>query len=136
MFNIIDAYKNTKYIVFEHDLIIKIGKLNQCIDKLILQYNSNEWAFITAFNPYSNVLTEKENQLRHHKLKELTKNYVTFEGHGVGEDPTWDPELSLLIIGISKDEALIIGKQFEQNAIVYGKINETPQLLILNSELK
>jgi hypothetical protein len=136
MFNIIDAYKNTKYIVFEHDLIIKIGKLNQCIDKLILQYNSNEWAFITAFNPYSKVLTEKENQLRHHKLKELTKNYVTFEGHGVGEDPTWDPELSLLIIGISKDEALIIGKQFEQNAIVYGKINETPQLLILNSELK
>ena len=73
--------------------------------------------------------------MRHEELKDLTKNYMTFEGHGVGQDPTWEPELSLFIIGISKDDALKIGKEFEQNAIVYGLINETPQLLILNQEL-
>ena len=135
MNSLIEAYKNTKYIVFEPTLIIEIGKLNLEIDDIIINHNSNSWAFITAYNPFSRILTNDENRLRHDELKELTKDYITFEGHGVGENPTWEPELSLLIIGISKDDASKIGKEFEQNAIVYGLINETPQLLILNQEL-
>jgi hypothetical protein len=135
MNSLIEAYKNTKYIVFEPTLIIEIGKLNQEIEDIIINHNSNSWAFITAYNPFSRILTNDENRLRHDELKELTKDYITFEGHGVGENPTWEPELSLLIIGISKDDASKIGKEFEQNAIVYGLINETPQLLILNQEL-
>lgn len=135
MFNIIDAYKNTKYKVFEPTITIEIGKFNKDLNNLILNHNSNEWAFITAYNPYSKVLTNDENKIRHYELKELTENYVTFEGHGVGEDPTWEPELSLFIIGISKVEASKIGKKFEQNAIVYGELNNSPELIILNEEL-
>jgi hypothetical protein len=41
----------------------------------------------------------------------------------------------LFIIGISKVDASIIGKKYEQNAIVYGEINNPPELLILNEEL-
>jgi hypothetical protein len=135
MNDLIEAYKNTKYKVFEPDVIIEIGKSNQDLDNLLLKYNSNEWAFITAYNPYSRVLTNNENRTRHDELKVLTKHYKAFEGHGVGEDPTWEPELSLFIIGISKDDASLIGKKFEQNAIVYGKINFAPELLILNIDL-
>jgi hypothetical protein len=65
----------------------------------------------------------------------LTNAYVTIEGQGVGEDPSWAPELSLFIIGISKEEALFIGNKFEQNAIVYGVIDSAPELLILNKDL-
>ena len=135
MNSLIEAYKNTKYKVFEPTITIEIGKFNQDLNNLILNHNSNEWAFITAYNPFSRVLTNDENRLRHIELKELTEKYVTFEGHGVGQDPTWKPELSLFIIGISKSDASKIGKKFEQNAIVYGSINETPQLMILNDEL-
>lgn len=135
MNTLLEAYKNTKYIVFEPTLTIEIGKFNQDLDKLLLKHNSNEWAFITAYNPYSRVLTEEENKVLHNKLKELSEKYVTFEGHGVGQDPTWEPELSLFIIGISKDDASEIGKKFEQNAIVYGVVNNPPELLILNEEL-
>ncbi len=136
MNDLIEAYKNTKYKVFEVNLTIEIGKSNQELDAILAKHNANEWAFITAFNPYSRVLTDNENKIRHIELKNLTKNYVTYEGHGVGEDPTWEPELSLLIIGISMEEASIIGKKFEQNAIVYGELNNSPGLLILNEELK
>ena len=69
-------------------------------------------------------------------LKKLTENHITYEGYGVGEDPTWEPELSMLTIGISMEDASVLGKKFEQNAIVYGEINNTPRLLILNEELK
>jgi hypothetical protein len=135
MNSIIEAYKNTKYIVFEPDITIEIGILNQDVDELLFKHNSNEWAFVTAYNPYSRVLSNDENRVRHDELKELTKDYIAFEGHGVGEDPTWEPERSLFIIGISKDEASEIGKKFEQNAIVYGKIDFAPELLILNIDL-
>lgn len=135
MNTLLEAYKNTKYKVFEPTITIEIGKFNQDLDTLLLKHKSNEWAFITAYNPFSRVLTNEENKIRHQELKELTKSYVSFEGHGVGEDPTWEPELSLFIIGISKVDASKVGKKFEQNAIVYGGINNPPELLILNEEL-
>ena len=132
MNDLIEAYKNTKYKVFEPGIIIEIGVLNQDVDDLLTQHKSMEWAFITAYNPYSRVLTDDENKVRHDELKELTKDYITFEGHGVGEDPAWEPELSLFIIGITRAEASKIGKKFEQNAIVCGVINSNPELIILN----
>jgi hypothetical protein len=132
MNDLIEAYKNTKYKVFEPDLTIEIGVLNQAVDMLLKKHKSAEWAFITAYNPYSRVITEYENKVRHDELKDLTKDYITFEGHGVGEDPAWEPELSLLIIGMTRDEASKIGKKFEQNAIVCGVINSNPELIILN----
>jgi hypothetical protein len=88
MITLLEAYKNTKYKVFEPTITIEIGKFNQDLDTLLLKHKSNEWAFITAYNPFSRVLTNEENKIRHQELKELTKSYVSFEGHGVGEDPT------------------------------------------------
>lgn len=136
MTSLLEAYKKTKYKIFEPSIIIEIGKLNHDVENLLKKHNSIEWAFVTAYNPYSKVLTDNENKLRHEELKELIKKYVSYEGHGVGEDPKWKPELSLLIIGISKEESISIGNKFEQNAIIFGRIDSTPQLLILNHELK
>lgn len=132
---LIEAYKNTKYKVFEPDLTIEIGVLNQSVDMLLIKHKSAEWTFITAYNPYSRVLTNDENKVRHDELKELTKDYTTFEGHGVGKDPAWEPELSLFVIGITRDEASKIGKKFEQNAIVCGALNNLPELLITNDKI-
>ena len=36
MNDLIEAYKNTKYKVFEPDVIIEIGKSNQDLDNLLL----------------------------------------------------------------------------------------------------
>ena len=135
MTSLIEAYKNTKYKVFESNLTIEVDKLNQELDDLLIKHESDKWAFITAYNPYSKVLTQDENISRHNEMKELVSNYITFEGHGVGEDPTWEPELSLLIIGITKVEASKIGNKFEQNAIVYGELKSSSELLILNLTL-
>ena len=134
MNDLLEAYKNTKYKVFQDDIVIEIDKLNDKLKELLNKYNSTEWAFITAFNPYSKALNQDENIERHNELKELTNSYIIFEGHGVGKDPTWEPESSLLIIGITKEDAILIGNKFEQNAIVIGKVNSAPELLILNCD--
>lgn len=131
MIELINAYKNTDYIVYNPSLVIKIGVKNQALDSLLKALNATTWAYITAFNPYSKLLSEASNSSRHEILKTKIENYRFYEGEGVGEDKKWKPEISLLIIGISLEKAMEVGNCFEQNAIVVGEIYGIPELKML-----
>jgi hypothetical protein len=125
------AYRNTRYLVFNTAIEIKIEQYSPQLDILLDKHNANEWAFITSENPFSKQLAAEENVTRHQQLLEKVKEYHHFEGEGIGEDPNHKPEKSLLIIGISAADAISLGKHFEQNAIVLGKKNEPAQLQML-----
>ena len=129
--DLILAFTNTKFHVFIPSIVIEIGKRNEDLDALIKKEGQTEWAYLTAYNPFSKELTDKENLERQSQLLSKISDYKFYEGEGVGEDPTWKPERSILIVGITKNEAISLGREFEQNAIVYGKINEVPELIIL-----
>lgn len=131
MTELINAYNNTEYQVFNPPMVIKIGIKNQDLNDLLISANVTSWAYITAFNPFSNSLSKEENLKRHNELKVKISNYKFFEGEGVGEDKSWEPEVSFLIIGIPINEAIEIGEFYEQNAIVVGEINGVPQLKML-----
>lgn len=131
MTELINAYNNTEYKVYSPAIVIKIGIANQELNDLLISVNATTWSYITAFNPFSKILTEPENLKRHEELKVKIGNYKFFEGEGVGEDKTWKPEISFLIVGISLNEAIEIGKFYEQNAIVVGEINGIPELKML-----
>jgi hypothetical protein len=127
-----EAYLKTKYVVFHSEIVIEIGKRNFLVEELLKKNGCNECAFITAFNPFSQLLTDDENLKRHQELLNLVKEYRFFEGEGRGEDSSWKPEKSLFILGIDREKAIIIGKYFEQNAIVYGAMGKCFELLVLN----
>lgn len=131
MTQLINAYNTTEYKVYSPTLVIKIGIVNQELNDLLISFNSFTWAYITAFNPFSKILTNAENKKRHEELKVKIGNFKFFEGEGVGEDKTWEPEISFLIVGIPLIEAIEIGKCYEQNAIVVGEINGVPELKML-----
>ena len=125
------AYRQTRYVVFNSAIEIKIEQPSPELDLLLENHQCTEWAFITAENPFSKQLTSEENVKRHQQLLEKVKDYIHFEGEGIGEDPSWKPEKSLLILGISAADAVSLGKHFEQNAIVLGKKNEPAKLEML-----
>lgn len=129
--SLILAYNDTKYRVFKPELVLIIGKVHPMLDKILREYGKDSWAFITASNPYSNPLSDGVNGARFALLKESVKSYIYFEGEGVGPDPSWKPEQSLLIIGINEIDAIEIGKSFDQNAIVLGRIDSPSELIIL-----
>jgi hypothetical protein len=131
MTELINAYTNTEYKVYNPPMVIKIGIKNQELNNLVHTLNKTTWAYITAFNPFSKSLSKEENLKRHKELKDKIASYKFFEGEGVGEDKTWEPEISFLVVGISPEEAIAIGNFFEQNAIVMGDINGVPELKIL-----
>ena len=126
------AYKRTKFNVFKPKMTIKIGRQSRDMNTLLNLFGETEWSYITSYNPRSKELTEDENIKRFNELKEKISGYTTFEGEGVGTDATWKPERSFLIIGISRTDAIGLGKEFEQNAIVYGKLNQPPELIIID----
>ena len=124
-----NAYLDTDFNVYEPAITIKCGKQNPDLDYLLKMNNSTDWAYITAWNPYSEITDFSLNEERNIMLKEDLIKYKIFEGEGVGADPNWAPEKSFLILDITREDAIVIGKKYRQNAIVAGTINEIAQLL-------
>ncbi|MCB0337437.1 MAG: DUF3293 domain-containing protein [Bdellovibrionales bacterium] len=125
------AYRETSFRVFEPAFVISIGTQNPELSNLLAQHEENTWAYITAHNPRSKLFSVEVNQQRHGALVERVEELglIYFEGAGVGSDSTWPPEVSLLILGISKAQAEELGRRFEQNCIVYGSTEESAYLL-------
>jgi len=128
---LIQAYTSTRFTVYEPKLTIRIGQSNKDLDDLLMTYGVNEWAYITAWNPYSMPTNPERNDERHIQLLADLTNYPHFAGEGVGTDPEWEPERSVLVLGISRQQAVSIGNKYEQNAIVVGTLNTNAELVML-----
>ncbi len=131
---LLNAYKETEYIVPVLDLTIRIGEENKLLDNVQDKYFSVNWAFISAENPRSNLLSDEENSLRSDLLENAIKQSGRpyFIGYGKGKGD-WKPEKSFLVLKTSKIEAIdIFGIPFEQNAIVIGQIRKAAKLLVID----
>ncbi len=126
---LLQAYTETTYNVYEQNISIKIGEDNHKLNELLLKFNCDEWAFITACNPYSELELDEFNERKNNQLKEDLERYVIFEGEAVGANPAWKPERSFLVLGITKDAAIKLGQRYRQHAIVYGQIGNKAQLI-------
>ena len=102
----VQAYLKTTYTTEKPSLSIKIGEINPALHVFLFDNNSIFWAFISAFNPYSTVLPDEENDLRHQALieKATSKKMRFREGLGVPADENWKAEKSLLILDISSHQ--------------------------------
>lgn len=126
------AYEQAIYEVYDGQktIEIKIGQNCPSLDYLIAQSALPTWALITAANPYSQPLSTPENQRRDQRLSKHLQGLELPLIPALGKDPTgvWSPEPSWLILGITRQKAIAIGQKFEQNAIVYGELNQAAEL--------
>jgi hypothetical protein len=127
------AYRNTSFFVDtpRGRLSLRVGDASLELDALLAAYGARTWAYLTGFNPGSILLTHDENHRRHQRLELEVKRrgYTAFPGEGVGDDGQWPPERSLLIFGIARDDAILLGREFGQHAVVYGE-RGTPAMLL------
>ncbi len=130
----IQAYQETEYrLAGDLSLVLRIGEYNESLFRLYKSKKLDSCAFITACNPCSKSLSDEVNAHRHDELgRELQRRGLTFfqgEGkHPVGNRPC---EASYLILGLSLETAKILGKKYEQNAIVWCDSDAMPQLVLL-----
>jgi hypothetical protein len=128
-----DAYRSTSFFAntSRGRLCLRVGRMSPELDALLVACGVRTWAYVTGFNPGSILLTPDENERRHQRLEGEVRRrgYTTFVGEGIGDDGQWPPERSLLIVGIGRDDAIRLGREFEQRAVVYGDSGGPAMLL-------
>ncbi|MEM6966489.1 MAG: DUF3293 domain-containing protein [Bacteroidota bacterium] len=132
--HLLEAYLATTYEVQHLGLKIKIGVANWSLEEFLVDNNVFTWAFISAYNPRSRPLSFEENEKRHARLvSDVKGSKLAFsEGFDVPDQDDWEAEKSLLILDISKKDSVALGKKFEQNAIVFGRLGGSPELVVLS----
>ncbi len=127
------AYRATAYTAGtpRGTLTLRVGEPSPALDALLASEGATSWAFITAYNPGSVLRPAAENEARQRDLRAAVEalGYTFYEGQGIGAG--WPPEASLLIPGVSEDQAAALGRRFGQAAIVVGQMGGTPRLLWL-----
>ena len=127
------AYERTRFCVDEgpRRICFMAGSRSPRLQALLRRHGVATWAFVTAWNPASVPQRPEQNAQRQLELMELVaaKGYGMLPGEGIGEDPKWTPEESVLILGIGRREAIRLGRRFGQLAIVVGKL-EGPASLV------
>ena len=125
-------YRNTSYLAVLNNEIIKlrIGEHNAALDRLLADGGKTEWAYITAENAHSKKTSDALNAVRNEALEAdiAALGLSCYPGMGQGDRGQWPPEKSLLVPGLSREDALALGRKYEQNAVVVGKAGSAPEL--------
>lgn len=128
-----DAYLRTTFTAETPSGKIEIrpGSSSVALDSILRKNRVTEWAYVTAYNPGSRLMSDEINKRAHEELRRTVndRGLIYFEGHGVGPEGVWPPEASLLVLGLPLDQARALGRQFGQLAIVVGQAREAARLL-------
>lgn len=128
-----EAYRTTTFRVLASagPVDIHIGQICRDLDALLCHEGVYSWAFLTASSPGGRALPAAENRRRNralrHRLAAIGVPVRT--GLGIGADPNWPPEDSLLALGLDRPTAAAIGAEFGQHAVVAGDRGSSAELL-------
>jgi hypothetical protein len=130
---LIEAYRATDYVLFdaEGEVTVNIGRRSAAFDAVLARRGAATAVIVTAYNPRSIVLAEAENRARHAELVALIEARGYGYALGEGRDPTghWKAELECVVFGIAAEAGIDLARAFDQNAIVFIRRGQAPDLL-------
>ncbi len=135
---LIQAFLETHYRVHQHGpdapaLTLRVGQASPDLIALHNAHGVDCSAFLTAYNPFAKKVDDASNLQRQEALKqELSRRSLTFLP-GEGQHPAngWPAEPSVLVLGLSLEAAKVMGRQYEQAAIVWIGLKAVPELVLL-----
>lgn len=130
------AYRDTRYWANADGiwLGLAIGCVDPLLERLLEDRRQREWAFITAWNPGSTPRARAENLRAQEGLERRLRDagHELWVGQGVGPKlaggEQWI-EPSVLVLGLKREPAVALGREFEQVAIVTGLRGRAPELV-------
>ena len=133
------TYGATRYEAFGLgvELCLRVDQVHPELDQLLATSKRSTWAFLTAWNPRSIPTNQALNQAAHQELfvrlsvlkDDLDRPLMVLPGRGVGVDPSWTPEESYLVLGISTEQAESPCGAFNQWARLAGTLGQPAQLI-------
>ncbi len=128
---LVEAYLRTSYAIMLTDFPpIRVGEVNPVVEKWLDEQNCTTYAFITAWNPGSVLLSYDENMDRLDQLDDELKEICprVYWGTGFGDSGEWEGEVSCWALDISAEDAVRLGRKYGQNAIVWWEKGGLPEL--------
>jgi hypothetical protein len=134
-----EAYIRAEYWVGfpEERLLLRVGENATGLSRLASEAAAGlfgpeqPWAYLTAWNPGSKIQMDFLNRKKQEELELFLRGSGYTVLHGVARDPReeWPDEESILVFGLGWEKALLLGRKFNQHAILAGLGEETVQLL-------
>ena len=121
------------HVLCEVPVTLNIGAANAGLAALHTSHSVESSAYVTACNPFNQALDNSANDARQAVLvRELQQHGLTYI-KGIGQHPTngWPGEQSFLVLGLSREDAKMLGARHEQNAIVWCDQDAKPELILL-----
>lgn len=131
--DMIAAYCATEYRVSaDPPFTLRIGQPSFALQDVLCTCHRCSAAFMTAFNPCSEPATDAANAAAQARLvAELQRRECkVLPACGANPAARW-AEPSVLALGLSRDEAIRLGREYRQNAIVWCDGEAVPELLLL-----
>ncbi len=128
------AYRAARYVVpGVKGFVLSVDQYSPRLEAAHRRHEVGCSAFLTAFNPRGQQLDGAENLRRHTDLQvtvaAMRLSYRT--GFGVDPEHEWPEECSVLVFGLALEPACMIGRHFEQNALIWAGSDAVPRLVLL-----
>jgi hypothetical protein len=134
------AYRQTTYRVeiAAASYPIRIGRRHRVLDTALRGVRATQWAVITAHNPQSVQLSARENERRDAALKRKlrARGIRWYPTEATGDNGDWPAERGVLALGVTRGRAGRMGRDFDQAAIVWGRVGGRAELVWCNRLLK
>ena len=130
----VQAFLETEYRVFaEPGFTLRVGQASAELLAAHKFHKTDCSAFLTACNPYSQVLEPASNAQRQVGLAKVLKERSLAFALGIGQHPGngWPGEDSFLVYGLTLEAAKALGTRLEQNAFIWSGEDAVPQLILL-----
>lgn len=131
---LIAAYRDTEYrVAASPPFILRVGVPSDPLLAAHARSGVTSSAYLTAFNPYSRQLDAESNARRQDELVAMLAGRGFPCLPAVGQHPSsdWPREPSVLALGVRREEAAALGREFGQNAVVWSGATGVPELILL-----
>jgi hypothetical protein len=126
------AYRATSYLLHlrGETIRLRVDHPSPEFISFLEHVECEQWAFISAVNPGSELLTEAANAGRHRRFLATVsaQKLIYFAGDAVPDTANWPIEPGLLLLHIDLEKALALAREFGQSAFLAGQGNDAPGL--------
>jgi len=112
---------------------LNVGKPSAELAAWFQTNNEDQAAYITAWNPFGEKISDDENHIAEQKLiteiESLDLSYL--KGESSDSSGLWPSEPGLLVLGIPLESAKALVKRYHQDGFIYIGDDTKPQLILL-----
>lgn len=131
---LIKAYRETDYHVCSTPaFVLHVDHRSEALRALLARNRVKGAAFVTACNPRSQPLGDADNEARQRRLLDqlALRGLPTVPGVARHPGNGWPQEVSVLVLGVTLDDARELGIRCDQNAVLWAGTDAVPRLILL-----